>query len=284
MDKSTLFVSDLDGTLMRNEGGISGYSVQTVNELVRLGLPFTYATARSIDSARTITGGLRLALPVVTRNGAVLADNGTGRLLEKAVFTEDEVRMLIRLLPELPGCGFVSCFFGDRMIKTYVSGQHTLGFEGYLDDYRNDPAMVRAWTLDGMFCGEPGYVTLIGGRDYIAPIHDRVRGYGGWECVFQKDTYRDEYWLEICPQNSTKAKAVLRLKKQHGFEKLVVFGDSLNDLPLFRIADESYAVANAMEELKDAATAVIGSNEEDAVASFLRRRAGLPCAPGDPDR
>ena len=51
---------------------------------------------------------------------------------------------------------------------------------------------------------------------------------------------------------------------------MVVFGDSVNDIPMFKAADEAYAVANAIDELKAAATAVIGSNEEDAVAAFLK--------------
>ena len=254
---------------MHYDGTISPYTVRTINELAARGLAFTYATARSIKSAKRITGELQLRLPVVTRNGAVLADNRTGALLEKAVFAEHEVRLLKELLPELPLYGFVSCFFGDRMIKAYISGEHSAEFQGYLDDYRNDPDMMPAEDTDGLFLSQPGYVTLIGSRQEIAPIHERVRAYGGWECVFQKDTYRDEFWLEICPQNSTKAKTILKLKEKYGYDKLVVFGDSLNDLPMFRAADESYAVANAMAELKDAATAVIGSNEEDAVAHFL---------------
>ena len=272
--RQTLYVSDLDKTLMRSDATLSDFTVETVNSLVSRGLAFTYATARSIQSARTIAGGLKLALPVVTRNGAVLADNSTGRILEKAVFTEDEVRMLKELLPELPACGFVSCFLGDEMIKTFMAGQHTRGLEGYLEYYREDPAMVQAFDLDGLFCGQPGYVTLIGDREYIAPLAERVSKYPGWECLFQKDSYREEeYWLEICPRNCTKAKSLLKLKEQYGFRKLVVFGDSLNDLTMFRSADEAYAVSNAMDELKAAATGVIGSNDEDAVALFLRRRA-----------
>ena len=277
MNRKVLFVSDLDGTLMRNDCTLSAYTVQTINELVGQGLPFTYATARSVESARTITGDLQLTLPVVTRNGAVLADNSTGRHLEKALFSEDEIRLLKELLPELPGCGFVSCFLGEKMVKTFMPGHHTPGFQGYLDYYKDDPAMMQVPDLDALFCGKPGYVTLVADRDYLAPVCDRVKAYPGWECVFQRDTYRaDEFWLEICPQNSTKAKTLLKLKKELGFEKLVVFGDSLNDLPMFRIADEAYAVANARDELKAVATAVIGSNEEDAVAAFLRSRADNP--------
>ena len=225
----TLYVSDLDGTLMRNNEKLSEYTIKTLNELLRQGLPFTFATARSIESARVITGELEIKLPVITRNGAVLADNKTGKHLQKSI-----------------------------------------------DYYKNDPSMVKAETMDEMFQGTPGYVTMIGSRETISPLYEKVKQYKGWESLFQKDTYRDEFWLEICPQNCTKAKSILKLKEQLGFEKLVVFGDSLNDISMFKIADESYAVANAMDELKKIATHIIGSNEEDSVVDLLKERFNSP--------
>ena len=90
----TLYVTDLDGTLMKNDETLSAYTVQTINELIEKGMAFTYATARSIESAVPITGGLKMKLPAITRNGAVLADNTTGKHLEKAVFTAEEAEML----------------------------------------------------------------------------------------------------------------------------------------------------------------------------------------------
>ena len=272
----TLYVSDLDGTLMRNNEKLSEYTIKTLNELLRQGLPFTFATARSIESARVITGELEIKLPVITRNGAVLADNTTGRHIQKSVFTKEEVELLKQMLPELPSCGFVSCFLDDIMIRTYMPADHTEGLKGYIDYYKDDPSMVKAETMDEMFQGAPGYVTMIGAREHIAPLYEKVKQYKGWESLFQKDTYRDEFWLEICPQNCTKAKSILKLKEQLGFEKLVVFGDSLNDISMFKIADESYAVANAMDELKKIATHIIGSNEEDSVVDLLKERFNSP--------
>ena len=268
-DNKVLFVSDLDGTLMRSDISLSDFTVLTINGLVENGLNFTYATARSVESARPIAGELNLKLPVITRNGAVLADNNTGRHIEKSVFTSDEVQLLKDMLEELPLCGFVSCFTGEKMIKTYMAGEHTEAFQGYIDYNKDDPVMVSKNTVEEMFCGEPGYVTLMGEKEYIRPIYEKVKTYQGWESLFQKDTYREEYWLEICPQNCTKAKTILKLKERYGFEKLVVFGDALNDLPMFKIADEAYAVSNALDIVKEAATKVIGSNDEDAVAEFL---------------
>ena len=52
-------------------------------------------------------------------------------------------------------------------------------------------------------------------------------------------------------------------------EKLIVFGDGKNDIDMFQMADESYAVSNAHEDLKKYATEVILSNDEDGVAKWL---------------
>ena len=78
--------------------------------------------------------------------------------------------------------------------------------------------------------------------------------------------------MEICPRNCTKAKAILKMKEHYGFQKVVAFGDSVNDMPMFRAADEAYAVDNALEDLKGIATGIIGRNDEDAVARFLETR------------
>ena len=273
MDKNTLYVTDLDGTLLRSDATLSPYTISTINRLTEQGLAFTYATARSIESARPIAGKLNLPLPAITRNGAVLADNATGKHLEKALFTEEEVALLKKLLPELPRCGFVSCFLGEEMFKAYVPGNLVPGMVQYADYYRDDPKMKPVKTLEEMFFGQPGYVTLIDDREKAALIYEKVRQYSGWECIFQKDTYWDEYWVEVCPRNCTKAKAILKMKEQYGFRKVVAFGDSVNDMPMFRAADEAYAVSNALEALKEIATGVIGGNNEDAVARFLESRA-----------
>lgn len=271
MEEKTLYVSDLDGTLMHKDLKISDFSVKTINALVEKGVAFTYATARSISSAGTITKDLKLNLPVITRNGAVLADNNTGKIIEKALFTEKEVEMLKEMLPELPKTGFVSCYFGDDMKKVFAGSLHTAELQGYLDYYKDDPSDVTVSALSEMFMGNPGYVTIIGNKDETEPLYLRTREYNGWECLFQKDVYRDEYWLEIAPRNSTKAKSILKLKEEYGFDKLVVFGDSANDITMFKIADEAYAVSNAVDELKALATGIIGSNEEDAVAVYLSK-------------
>ena len=54
-------------------------------------------------------------------------------------------------------------------------------------------------------------------------------------------------------------------------ENFAVFGDSLNDLPMLRIAGLSVAVANARPEVIAGCDQVWLSNNEDGVARFLEQ-------------
>jgi hypothetical protein len=88
----------------------------------------------------------------------------------------------------------------------------------------------------------------------------------------QVDTYPPHHtWLELAAPGANKASAAVRRKEITGADRLVVFGDNVNDLPMFEVADEGYAVANATGALRERATEVIGSNDEDGVARTLAR-------------
>lgn len=63
--------------------------------------------------------------------------------------------------------------------------------------------------------------------------------------------------------------SILQLKEHLGVEYIVAFGDGKNDMEMFEIADESYAVENAVDELKSIATGIIGDNDSDGVAKWL---------------
>ena len=56
------------------------------------------------------------------------------------------------------------------------------------------------------------------------------------------------------------------------FENFSVEINNLNDIPMFELANEAYATANAAEEIKKIAADVIGSCEDNGVAEFLEER------------
>lgn len=73
----TLYISDLDGTLLRLDETVSAFTAETVNRLEAEGILFSYATARSYLTASKVTAGITARLPVIVYNGAFIIDSGT---------------------------------------------------------------------------------------------------------------------------------------------------------------------------------------------------------------
>ncbi len=74
------------------------------------------------------------------------------------------------------------------------------------------------------------------------------------------------------PKEASKANAIRQLMDMFSCDRVIAFGDGKNDIDMFEIADECYAVSNAHEALKEKATGIIGSNNEDGVAKWLEER------------
>ena len=66
----TLYVSDLDGTLLRSDERTSDYTNGIINRLTEQGMIFSYATARSLVTAKKVTRGLCARIPLIVYNGA----------------------------------------------------------------------------------------------------------------------------------------------------------------------------------------------------------------------
>lgn len=52
---------------------------------------------------------------------------------------------------------------------------------------------------------------------------------------------------------------------------VIAFGDGVNDIEMFELADEAYAIENAAPELKAIVTGIIAGNNEDGVAKWLEQ-------------
>ncbi|MDE6833583.1 MAG: HAD family hydrolase, partial [Ruminococcus sp.] len=64
-----LYITDLDGTLLDSSGKVSVNTVKIINSLIGNGIYFTFATARSVYSAKPITAGININVPCILMNG-----------------------------------------------------------------------------------------------------------------------------------------------------------------------------------------------------------------------
>jgi hydroxymethylpyrimidine pyrophosphatase-like HAD family hydrolase len=110
-------------------------------------------------------------------------------------------------------------------------------------------------------------------KERLFSVVEQIRAIPGLYAPVYKDKYTDYWFCECARADASKAAAVRDLRKWGGYDNVVCFGDDVNDLPLFEISDECYAVANAKPEVKAKATVVISSNDDDGVAKWLEENA-----------
>ena len=267
INKKTLYVSDLDGTLLRKDQTVSDFSARTINGLIEQGLLFSYATARSYTTASKVTANIRLRAPAIVFNGTFVVDTDTQNRVISNLFRSEETARILNVLLENNVYPIVNAFFGDREKFSYVKGKETRGVFDFLEQRKNDVRKNPVSDKNALYGGEVFHIACIDEEEKLRPAYEYFKN--DFPCVLYRDIYGDETWLEIHPQGATKASAILALKELLGCDRIVCFGDAKNDISMFEIADACYAVANAEPELQAIATAVIESNEADGVARWL---------------
>ncbi len=268
--EKTLYVTDLDGTLLNQKDRINPKSIAIINELVDKGMMFTYATARSLVSASVVTAGLSTNIPVIAYNGAFIFQPETGEILSREDFSSAERAYAIEVIRANNILPLVYSFVDGVEKVSWLSGRENDGIRRYLSLRKGDRRLRPVKDDEELYQGEIFYFTCIGEKSELQPLYDILSKDERYRCTIQQELYRPEYFCEIMPVNATKAHAIQKLKKIWDCGRVISFGDAVNDIPMFEISDECYAVENAVEELKAAATGIIDSNENDGVANWLK--------------
>lgn len=263
---STLYVSDLDGTLLRSDEKTSEYTNNVINSLTERGMLFSYATARSLITAKKATSGINAKIPLIVYNGAFVIDNLSDDILIENYF-DDGVNLVLEDLFANKVYPIVYAYIDGKEKFSFVPELCSRGTNKFLESRKGDIRTNAVEEIDDLRSGKIFYITCIDEAEKLEPLYKKYKD--SYHCVYQTDIYTKEQWLEIMPLNASKARAIKQLQSLLKCEKLVVFGDGKNDIDMFELADESYAVENAHEDLKRIATSIIASNDEDGVAKWL---------------
>jgi hydroxymethylpyrimidine pyrophosphatase-like HAD family hydrolase len=271
----TLYVSDLDDTLLGTDGALTDESRSTLTRLLANDTAFTVATARSPLTAFRALEGLPLSLPVVTYSGATATDPADRSPLWWEHF---DARALQPLVGAALAAGVTPLVFwldGEDDKVSWVRGAETSGVDTFLEARPDDPRLAPVDGWDEVDHDRGFFVSIRGEYPVVRRLSRMIRAISwGTGCTLALTGTRESGVgvLDVTPAGITKGSAVRRIAEDHGFTRVVAFGDGANDLPLFAEADESYATASAPDDVKAAATAVLDAGEE-AVVRFLAEHA-----------
>jgi hypothetical protein len=279
-------VCDLDGTLLRSDATLSTFARDGLNRLIAGGLRVTIASGRSLQAMRALLNGVELGLPVIGLNGAVISDLRSGRHLHIRALGPSPARASVAMLAGYGASPVVTSWDGIHDQVHYTSALNAASdwWVGEKREY-GDPRLRQSEDLDAVAAQQD--VVLVTG--FVPdPSAERVVGQlrthlAGAAIVHAGQHIYCTGWTEIQIQHqqADKGHAVPRFLELTGLRGSIVLacGDHLNDLGMFRVADESIAPANAHTSVLAAATAAVASNDEDGVIHWLLSRIGLRGTP-----
>ncbi|ERK31928.1 Cof-type HAD-IIB family hydrolase [Clostridium intestinale] len=270
-----LFISDLDGTLLNSNKEISVYSKKVLNNLINEGINFTVATARTPATVIDILKDLSIKLPVILMNGVIIYDINEKRYINIESVERSLVQDILKVFEKNNKSPLVYGINDDELYVYYKEFVYEVEKDFYkerchspyktflkVDEYIES-------TKASKIINFIAYDKL----EVIKNIYDELSKLEGITVDYYEEIYRKGwYYLDAYSSKASKANGIKFLSRYVQTDKVICFGDNLNDIPMFKVSDESYAVNNANDVLKDMATAVIEGNNDDAVAKFIEKR------------
>ena len=245
-----LILTDLDHTLLRQDGSVSEKTLRVIGECREKGILFAIATARYWIGAERYIDQLKPDYEITT-DGTLI--HSRGQCIYSCAFSvTDTNRILQQIMKTVPGAEITvadgkTVYWNSRHISESVK-LHKAVFREY-----DTPLEVRA---NKIVAGLPDEKTA-------RRIAEQMQC--GLQC------YRGEKWYAFMPAGAGKTEAIRALAKASGISpaEMAAFGDDRNDLEMLKMCGKGIAVANAVPEVLAAADEITLSNDEDGVAGWM---------------
>ena len=263
LNKIKLIVIDIDGTLVDVQGKVGEKSIELAQELKKLGILCTLSSARSFHYSSHIADELKVDIPFITLDGALIIDKDR-KILYQGVMKDSTVQKCIRLAENNYG-KITMCDFESQ----FVTPKHSV-----IKEYTRLSAPIKE--VNG-YSALPGILEVLiycEDKHSLRFIREKLKFPKTIGVSFNvtKSPSNEYYLLTVKKKGSDKLRSIKRLVKHLNLRRdnVAVIGDWHNDLPLFEYGAYNIAVQNAIPELKRRADYITNStNNEDAVGEVL---------------
>jgi Cof subfamily protein (haloacid dehalogenase superfamily) len=260
MDGIRLVASDLDGTLLLPDETVSERTRAALAAARRAGVTVVLVSGRQPRSLGPIAERIGVGGIAICANGALVWDLDSGTMVDATPLAAELATRLVHGLREaIPGALFA------------VELEGSFGREaGWSEGLAAAPADVLEADALELIRGPVTKLLVRHPAMAFAEVAERAGKAVGEDAVA---TWAGLRLVEISAAGVTKAFALERLCQRLGIDasEVVAVGDMPNDLAMLGWAGTAVAVANADQEVLDAADEVTAANVEDGVAQLLER-------------
>lgn len=275
----TLYVSDLDGTLLGAESKLTPQSARLLNETIAGGTLFSIATARTPATVSRLLAEVDCRVPLIVMTGAAIWDMRNDRYIHASFHRKDTALHLLDIYKRHNLSTFIYTLGEDSIIHIYHIGEMSELEHKFVDERADTPFKYFHIPENGTSEIPEECMSRVllfysmRPTAEVSPVHELIKDSENLRAVFYHDIFGEEIALmEVFGPEASKANAVRILAREVGADRIVAYGDNVNDLPILEIADDAVAVENAVEDVKAVASRIIGPNTSDSVAKDIKKQ------------
>ena len=260
-----LIVSDIDGTLVpdgRSGDALNPEYYDVIRELSSMGVTFAACSGRQFLSMYKVFVPVADITYFITEGGGAVFD-GDRNLMYSKTLPADTVKEIVEDSMNIPQLDVMV----TGLKRAYCRSRDSEMYRWMVDDYGFDIEAVG----NRIVCVDDDVAKVSLYHHNKAEELAKEKFIPKWEKKI-KVTIAGIQWVDCVSPESGKGNALgfLQDKLQVKPEETVAFGDNQNDIEMFERSGTSYAVANAREEVRKAASAVCDPMEEDGVLKILK--------------
>lgn len=255
--KIKLILTDLDGTLLHNDKTISNFTLKVLKEAKQSGILIGFSTSRAKICIKEYIDQVDPDFIITNGGASVYAE---GKQIYLCEFTPQETQTILDAVYKI--CGENAEMTADHVDIIYWNRhveEMSVQFADYsiYNDFKNfnQSAMkVCVQTTDEKCAAQ---IAASIGKDKV----DYLK-------------FSDIPWYKFSKSGATKEKAIEALTEylHIPIEQTVAFGDDFNDLGMLKLCGIGVAMGNAIQEVKQCATEITVSNNEDGVAKWINNK------------
>jgi Cof subfamily protein (haloacid dehalogenase superfamily) len=260
MTRIALVVSDVDGTLLTKDKTLTDGAVAAARRLHQAGIGLTITSSRPTIGMRFLVEPLAITLPVGPYNGSSIVDPQMNPI-EQHLIPAPAVERSLAVLTEF-GVD-IWLFTNDSWLTRDAGGEYVPQEKRAI---RADPTVIDDFTP---YLSRACKVVGSGSDpELLLRCEAAMRHALGAQAIAVRS---QSYYLDITPPGCDKGTFVQAMARRLGIstDAVATVGDMQNDVAMFKASGLSIAMGNATDDVKQHATRVTASNEDEGFAKAI---------------
>ena len=277
-----LIASDMDGTLLNDDHMISEENLKAIRKAQEMGRYFTIVTGRDYGAVKSYLDECNLKCECILSNGAEYRDVD-GNIIESVYMNKTSVKIVFDILNEANLCiqlmtnkgSYITNKESDKkaiierfkLFNPKMTEEEVIEFVESFHKQRGMKEIDNIYKILEDDIEILKIVTFDNDEKLIARLKDKLRESTSDLAV--ASTFSND--IEISDIEAQKGIILAKTIKKMGIDKseVIVLGDSFNDYSMFTEFENSYAMENAIPEIKEIAKYITDTNNNDGVAKAI---------------